>query len=844
MLNVVPVALQRLRAADIIWMAGLATASVGQEYSRANAVHHMRRSGALLSGVVDSPQEHNTSGATIEPLSFVVEVEIVAAREWKSNCTCGAVTTTLCAHGAALLYCWLAKSVQFNAVSTDQPPDAPTPKTPLAPTQTAQPVQTTVTDQPSSATGKDEKSIDSIGPVTPHESISRENKEQLSSNELKGSAEPTPSLAQRYASSPLPVGGLSSLLAQLTLSDLRALAREYDLATSGLSRQQIVEVIYNELLKADVVRRIAGTLEKSQRQLLAAIILVGGALSDDDLRGLFERFGLGQPSQLQQTLLILQGKALLFRSSMNASQLVQSSRVHSSFDIGWLVPAEVRSALRVTVPVTPFDVTAGEGESTRPVIALAEPSDLLGKLFLIARVLDGHALRGGMVWYEKNEPRRSMDIHAPLRTPGARATDGSIAIPAPEDLPPDDLLHQLQPSTGLSAPLLRFALQMLRLSSLLQKDDAQPAVLHLQSEAAELLLGDHWAKMLRQLFERWLTQASYVELYELSEERLRLRCRATSLQQPVFRPGELEGENSQVRQGIVGLLTQVPLNQWINFSSFARFVYRLNPLFLQRRQRLSANPQWWIELEEGRLQRPLQLNEWLRADIFYLTHLLTGPLHWLGICDLASNAEGRLLAFRLTPLAGCLLRNLPHMPDNEQKTDNGDPYHVSSLQVADTLHMLVSSSVANWPLIRLLEIFTEPEDVQQGLLRYHLSPGIFGQALSKGLHPAPLLELLRRIVVIKAATEPQQAQLLEQLTTRLAQWQASYRQVRIYTGVTLLETVDTAVMREVLATTSLEERIVQNIHPTLTIIKPEMIAPVIEELKQRGQSPLLHEEDL
>ncbi|HEV2655694.1 MAG TPA: hypothetical protein VGT82_12085, partial [Ktedonobacteraceae bacterium] len=51
--NVVPGTLQRLRAADIIRMAGLAAASVGQEYCRTGVVHSMQRQGARLSGVVE-----------------------------------------------------------------------------------------------------------------------------------------------------------------------------------------------------------------------------------------------------------------------------------------------------------------------------------------------------------------------------------------------------------------------------------------------------------------------------------------------------------------------------------------------------------------------------------------------------------------------------------------------------------------------------------------------------------------------------------------------------------------------------------------------------------------------
>ena len=50
--NVAPNNLQRLRAADIIRMAGLTAASVGQEYYRSGAVHSLSRQGALLLGVV------------------------------------------------------------------------------------------------------------------------------------------------------------------------------------------------------------------------------------------------------------------------------------------------------------------------------------------------------------------------------------------------------------------------------------------------------------------------------------------------------------------------------------------------------------------------------------------------------------------------------------------------------------------------------------------------------------------------------------------------------------------------------------------------------------------------
>jgi hypothetical protein len=688
------------------------------------------------------------------------------------------------------------------------------------------------------------------------------------------------------------------------LSELRAVAREYGLVTSGVPRQQLVESILAELEKPDVVRRVAATLEKAQRQLLAALILAGGVMSDDDLRGLFERFSLGQPSQLQHILLTLQSKALLFRTSLNASNIVQ--RPHhgllnsSLLDIGWYVPLEVRNALRVSVPVTPFDVTnvieggtseaeqrnvgpaqGNAGQELRNVgpahiLYQAETSGPLAMLLLVARLLDGYTPDSNEIWYERSELRRSLEAgkgkSSPYITPvsGLPSTDGSVAMPSPEDLPPASLLQELQerilwregavPTSQLpseSRPaLLRFIVRVLGVADLLNKGDGPSPALCLRSGTTERLLGSDWPGTLRTLFKLWLTQTSYGDLYDLNEEHIRLRCRAhvgLSMPQPVLRSSELDAEHSQARQSIIALLAQAPLNQWVSFSAFARFVYRLNPLFLQRRYLWGrtttsyAALQWWLELEEGRPLRPLQLSDWLRAEFFYLRHMIAGPLHWWGACDVVMSADGNLLAFRLTPMAGRLFNGsqgqVPLQLEEPQGEDDYEQY-VTALDVTDANEILISCSVQNWPVIQLLELFTEPTGVQQGLLAYRISAQAFGRALGRGLRPVVLLRLLRLAAEVRADSDTKRAQLFTRIATQFEQWFVGYSRVRLYTGVTLLETVDTAVMREVGATTSLEEALVQNIHSTLCIVKPHRIGHIVDELKQRGQSPLLHDEDL
>ncbi|HYX50546.1 MAG TPA: hypothetical protein VE843_12425, partial [Ktedonobacteraceae bacterium] len=59
----------------------------------------------------------------------------------------------------------------------------------------------------------------------------------------------------------------------------------------------------------------------------------------------------------------------------------------------------------------------------------------------------------------------------------------------------------------------------------------------------------------------------------------------------------------------------------------------------------------------------------------------------------------------------------------------------------------------------------------------------------------------------------------------------------------LLEAADQHVVRELTATTSLQEQIIHAINPTLLILKKHAIEDLFDELKRRGQVPLLHHSD-
>jgi hypothetical protein len=145
-------------------------------------------------------------------------------------------------------------------------------------------------------------------------------------------------------------------------------------------------------------------------------------------------------------------------------------------------------------------------------------------------------------------------------------------------------------------------------------------------------------------------------------------------------------------------------------------------------------------------------------------------------------------------------------------------------------------------VIEQVEAFAEVAGVRSGRLCYRLSPAALSDALSRGQRPNALLALLRHLMAQEDTVDTPDT-LLARLLAQLERWVASYGRVRLYSDATLLEVVDGLVMRELQATTSLDEQVMREISPTLLLLRKHGAERMMEDLKRRGQTPLLHEEE-
>jgi len=198
---------------------------------------------------------------------------------------------------------------------------------------------------------------------------------------------------------------------------------------------------------------------------------------------------------------------------------------------------------------------------------------------------------------------------------------------------------------------------------------------------------------------------------------------------------EIEGvwQNNPLlaRQFILNLVKEIPLNTWWSISALIQEIKKEKPDF----QRPAGDYDSWFirSRQSGAFLRGF--SSWDQIDGELLYFIVTGPLHWLGVLDLAaSHPNGPPAAFRLTPWAGALLDgNAPQGLKREN-----DPIRIKSDASFSLTHHTPRS--ARYIIAR----FCEWQPAPMGEYNYVLTPESLGKAAERGLKPSHLLRSLEK----------------------------------------------------------------------------------------------------
>lgn len=232
-------------------------------------------------------------------------------------------------------------------------------------------------------------------------------------------------------------------------------------------------------------------------------------------------------------------------------------------------------------------------------------------------------------------------------------------------------------------------------------------------------------------------------------------------------------------------------------------------------QHLIASPQT-LELSDNQ-------GDWAGFFSLYLQLLLRGPLHWLGVADVALAPDQSLAAFRLHSLQDILWERVTVFPLPEATWEAAQAVR---WQGQDELQLALPVPVA---VLRQAQRWAEPLGTKGEYLRYRLHLQRLYATFETGETP----ETLRYAWEESAGAPPP-----EPLAAWWDKWWACYGHVRLYPHQAVLITQDDFTMQELqVALPSFRETLLGMLNPRIALLHPQQVDFVLQTLEQRGYLP-------
>jgi hypothetical protein len=161
------------------------------------------------------------------------------------------------------------------------------------------------------------------------------------------------------------------------------------------------------------------------------------------------------------------------------------------------------------------------------------------------------------------------------------------------------------------------------------------------SESTRAFLEAPRSEALAQLFRSWISSGAFNDLRIIP-----------SL---VFE-GDWQNDPLKARQTILAYLAALPEKTWWSIPAFIDAIHQKNPDFQRRGGEYDA---WYIRSASTN-QSLRGFEHWEDIEGALIRFILCGPLHWMGLLDLAAAGEGSpILAFRISPSGRALLSGQP-----------------------------------------------------------------------------------------------------------------------------------------------------------------------------------------
>lgn len=298
--------------------------------------------------------------------------------------------------------------------------------------------------------------------------------------------------------------------------------------------------------------------------------------------------------------------------------------------------------------------------------------------------------------------------------------------------------------------------------------------------------------------------------------------------------GKWQNDSLRARQAILDLLTAAPgqsihlpwssetsiirgtsgERSFVNLAAFVESVHQQHPDY----QRPAGDYDSWFIRSAAGGDFLRGFDHWEDIDGEFLRFMIGGPLHWLGLVDLAfvdsasSGSFKQISAFRFSIFAQDLLNGISPAGlagEEEQWQVRSD---------GQVLTPRLSSRSARYQIAR----FCDSEGIDRGFYRFRVTPASLERARSQGLQVSHLLKLLRR----------QSPLVPPNLVTALERWEESGSVVQIEKAVILR--VRNPEIMQALRNSRAARFLGDPLGPTAIIAKPAAIETILKTLLELG----------
>jgi hypothetical protein len=199
--------------------------------------------------------------------------------------------------------------------------------------------------------------------------------------------------------------------------------------------------------------------------------------------------------------------------------------------------------------------------------------------------------------------------------------------------------------------------------------------------------------------------------------------------------GDWNNDPLKTREVILNFTSQVPENQWWNLASFVSAIHDMNPDF----QRPAGDYDTWFIRQESSGQFLRGFGSWDEVDGALVRFLITGPMHWLGLLDLASSEPGGApTAFRLSKWSAALWHGdtPPGLPNEEALLRLASEGRLRLMTLTPRAVRYQVARFCQWEGVKNTDSGRE--------YLYRITPSALERAKLQGLRPSQMLTLLRR----------------------------------------------------------------------------------------------------